>query len=193
MQQQQYDEVKSMKNIMGQFVTIISVTDQTDKVLPQFKADGIRKVSKFQCHVRSDNYIDLLNKSSKADELGIEVKAKRKSYYSPEAHKGFCCHLNSDPDKKYFEVKWTEKDKPVDDSFYLDAKGVIRKAEEVLKDKKKNDRARLADAMRVQVRQFKIESIALMRVGGKTFVDPELKKFTDFTLLFADLIADKLE
>lgn len=189
---QQYHAVTQME-VFGQFVGMLTVTDQEKNVLPQFKYNGILKVSSFIIHPRKDRYIDLLNKSTKVQEGTVaEFKAKRPSYYESEGMNGFCCHLKSNPTQKYFEFRWTEKDAPVEKTLYVDRNGVLYAPGAILKDKTKNDRAQAADECRVQVRQFKLSSIALMSINGKRFLDPDLEKYTKFDEIIADFVASAL-
>lgn len=189
---QQYNAVTQM-DVLGQFVGLITVTDQEKYVQPQFKYEGIMKVSSFIIHPRKDHYIELLNKSTKVQEGEVkEFKAKRASYYESEGMNGFCCHLKSDPSKKYFEFRWTENDFPVEKTLYVDRAGKLYRPESILKEKSKNERAKTAEACQVHVRQFKVSSIAMMSINGQRFVDSGLEKYTHFDEIIKDFIVDHL-
>lgn len=172
----QFNEACALENIMGQFVSLVTVTDQKDNVKKEFKDLGVRKISRFQVHIRKKHYIELLNTSTGAAEMGIEFKPKRDSFYNHEAHEGFFCNLKSNPDKKYIEIRWNENDKEIDDSVLIDKDNNILK-DDVLKDSARSPRTVLAEQLGVYIRQFKIESIALMRIAGKEFIDDKLKDY----------------
>ena len=188
---QQYAQVTKM-DVLGQFVGLITVTEQEKYLYPQYKGLGIIKIASFIIHPRRDHYLQLLNKSTKVQEGAVkEFKAKRESYYESEGMNGFCCHLKSDPSKKYFEIRWTENDFPVEKRVWMDVYGKMY-TDDILKERTKNDRGLAADACRVQVRQFKVSSIAMMSINGQRFVDPDLEKYTNFDELIADFVASAL-
>jgi hypothetical protein len=167
------------ESVAGQFISILSVTDA--EVKKEYKTLGIKKVSRFQAHIISSNYIELNNKSERVSELGIELKAKRPSYYENESKDGFFRCLKSNPDKKYLGVKYdTEKNhSKVFDVFYVDENGkYLLDSEKYLKEKKSSGRE---DELQLTVRErdFKVESIACIRIAGEEVIDSSLLKYTE--------------
>ena len=178
MNSKQFQSIAEKKNVLGQFVSVISVSEQEKNVLPEYKGKGIVKVSAFQAHIRKDEYLEVLNTSTGAVETGVQFTAKRESYYYDIAHCGFCRALKSDPSKLYVELRFNDKDKEADDSFLVDEEGNFYDFS-ILKEKSKNTRAKLVEVFKVSIRQFKIESIARLKIGGEIFDDENLIKYID--------------
>lgn len=181
---EQFNEVVKLeadKSIFGQWISIVSVTDTDKNLKKEYRKQGILKVSQFSAHVRKQSYIDLLNTSTGAVETGIEFKPKRPSHYNSVAHEGFCSELKSDPTQKYFIVKFNENDtKPVK-TIYLDAEMNVLDEDEILAERGEgNVRTQLVEEVaKVQIRNFKLASIAKMSVGGLVLVDEDLQKYID--------------
>lgn len=181
---EQFNKVVALdgeKNIFGQWVSIVSVTDSDKNLKKEYRKQGILKVSQFTAHVRKQSYIDLLNTSTGAIETGIEFTKKRDSHYDSIAHNGFCSELKSDPSQKYFIVKFNENDTKPPKTIYLDANMKVLDENEILAEKKDgNVRTQLvADVAKVQIRNFKLASIAKMSVGGLELIDDSLRKYID--------------
>jgi len=176
MNAKQFEQILSLPSIFGQWVSLLTVTDQEKNVKPQYKGRGIKKVTKFQAHVRKQSYMDVLNTSTGAVALGIEFKAKRASYYNDVAHNGFCRSLVSDPNKLYIEIRFNEKDKGPELSVLIDDAGNLYDFD-ILKEKPFNKRGELVAECEVSIRQFKIESIARMKVCGLDLIDEDLNKY----------------
>lgn len=180
----QFEKVVALeadKSIFGQWISIVSVTDTDKNLKPEFRKKGILKVSQFSAHVRKQSYIDLLNTSTGAVEVGVEFKSKRPSHYNSVAHEGFCSELKSDPTQKYFIVKFNENDTKTPKTIYLDAEMNVLDEDTILAERSGgNIRSQLVNEVaKVQIRNFKLTSIAKMSVGGLQLVDEDLQKYID--------------
>ena len=167
----QFNQVTALGSIFGQWVSILSVTDQEKNLEPQYKGRGIVKVTKFQAHIRKQSYCEVFETST-----GKELTPLRESHYADVAHNGFCSMLKKDPERLFFILRFNDKDKKPDYSILIDDSGKIYPFD-ILKEKSVGARAQLVKEAGVAYKAFKIESIAKMRVGGLDLVDPALAKY----------------
>ena len=185
MNTKQFEEIMQLSTVFGQFVSILSVTDQEKNLLPEYKNKGIKKVTKFQAHVRKQSYIEVLNTSTGAVELGLEFKPKRESFYNDIGHNGFCRSLKKDPSKLYLEIRFNDKDVSPEFSILVDDAGKVY-PNTILKEKTKTARQELIDKFEISIRQFKVESIARIRIAGLDLIDPALDKYNHIQELIFD-------
>lgn len=188
MNAQQFEQIMQKDSIFGQWISLVTVTDQEKNVLPAYKGRGIKKVTKFQAHVRKQSYIDVLNTSTGAVALGVEFKPKRESHYNDIGHSGFLRSKKSDPSCLYIELRFNEKDKKPEVSILIDAAGKVYDFS-ILKEKSLSKRGELVAACEVSIKQFKIESVARLKVAGLDLVDESLKKYIDIeSMIFEEML-----
>ena len=119
---QVYDAIDDA--IFGQKIGFIAVTEP--KVQKEFKEMGIKKVQHLVCTISKRSYLELVNTSTGIEELGVEVKSKRESFYENEKLGGLLSHLKKDPDRmKYLVVKFDTDDnrthiQHVGEAIYVD-------------------------------------------------------------------------
>lgn len=181
----QFEQIQKKENIFGQWVSLVTVTDQDKNVKPEYKGRGIKNVSKFQAHIRKQSYMDVLNTSTGAVELGLEFKPKRESYYNDIGHNGFLRSKKSDPSCLYIELRFNEKDKEPDVSVLIDDTGKVYDFS-ILKEKSLSKRGELVAACDISVKQFKIESIARLKVAGLDLIDESLKDYINIEGMIID-------
>ena len=188
----QYEILKQVlpDNICGQFISAVIVSDSSFTAAA--KARGCRKVTKVAVQLSKKNFIETVNTSTGAVEVGVEFKAKRESYYEDEKLNGFFRHLTSKPEKKYVRLVWDEDKKNTVTSVYVDGDGNIlgeNMTDEKVKPlilpsaiKKATEgygREKVMRAMDISVHELdvKVENVARLKICGQEIVDGDLSNY----------------
>ena len=184
MNNDQFGEIVAMdgeKNIWGQFIGVISVTDPNDMLLPEYRKQGIIKISQFIARVNKKDYYEMLNTSTGAVEAGINFDPLGKSPYRSVAFNTFCAVLKRDEDERYFFIRFGENDSKNRKAVYIDKDGNVLDSEKILAPEKPgNFRKQAAEHCGVICRSFKLRNIARMKIGGKVYIDPALEKYLKY-------------
>ena len=195
MNKKQFDELCNIKNLFGKYFSMVYIAPQDTYVLPQYKGKGIVKATKQTVHLLKDNYITQLETSTGLVEAGITMESVRASYYTSIAHHGFCCFKldkkTSEP-KYYLEIRYKEtsdKDhaRNKTTSILLDASGKVY-PDTILKPKTESERQKVARDIGgiLPPKQYMIERIARLSIGGQVFIDPDLPQFDEIMELVLD-------
>ena len=116
-----YLENEVSDNIAGQKFSLLAVSNSG--FCAAAKQAGYKKITKCVVSIRKASYLDVVNTSTGAELLNVEFKPQRESFYESEKLYGLFSHLKSNPDEKYFQLKWDADDKGNSiKSVYVDAK-----------------------------------------------------------------------
>lgn len=123
MNRKQYDQklIEVDDNIAGQKFSLTIVSDSGFNAAAI--AAGYKKITRCVVSIRKASYLEIVNKTKMAQQLNVEFKPQRESYYESEKLYGLFAHLISDPEKKYMQLKWDADAKGNSIiSVYVDAK-----------------------------------------------------------------------
>lgn len=176
--------------IYGQFVGVVAVSDS--QFSATYKKLGYKKVTRYNVRISKKSFLETVNTSTGAQEVGVEFTPKRDSYYN-NIYSGLLEELKADANKKYVRLVWdTDKSNTVE-TCYVDGDGnIIAEDVETAKPfitpsayKKATEgygRQVHQRAMNIDVREVDIsfENIAEIKVCGIHMVDDLLKKYIPF-------------
>lgn len=180
-----YNDARQNGNF-GQFFGAVFRSDNGFKA--EYKKQGYCKVTRLNVQIQKKNYVQVLNTTTGAEKAGIDFKPLRESHYNDEGLNGMFCSLKSNGEKKYVKFVWDDDKNNTCVSVYVDGDGNI--IGESLDDVKHmmtpsylkslngeygRDKVKKAAGIKVRQIQVKIENIAELRVGGKTYIDELLK------------------
>lgn len=191
----QFEGLKSTltdKKLFGQFVGIVTVTGKDLFTAANFKA-GYRVVTRWNVRISKKEYVEVVNSSTGAVELGATFTPLRPSYYEGEAQGIFFSHLISNPEKKYIRIVFDADTTPEVKSVYVDPQGnVIGDCIESVKDlitpsayKKATEGYGREKVLRtaginVEPRSFCAENVAELTICGNVVIDALLKHFIKY-------------
>jgi hypothetical protein len=127
--------------------------------------------------------------------MGLTISLLQDSKYESEKLNGLFCHLKNDPSKKYMTIRWDDDKQNVHNTIYLDpqrqiigdtldsAKHLMTPSyiTSVTKGYGRNKVLKVAD-INVCINTIKIENIAVLKIAGKTIVDPNLIQYLPFVI-----------
>jgi len=200
MYESDYVLLSNRDNLYGKLCTLTYVSYPKMKskkaYLLQYGVDmpavDIKKISRFQFHVRKQSYFDMINTSTGIVDMGVEVKQVGESRYVSEGvNQYFTEALKSDVTKKYINIRFNEKEVDthgkrlnVLEVVYLDAEDKVVSKEDrerYLADyttTTKSARTELVQSTaKVFTQWYNIEKIARLAIDGLVFVDRHLDKY----------------
>lgn len=190
MKQNSYNDLQQnlKNNIFGQFIGVVVVSDS--QFSAEYKAKGYKKVTRYNVQLSKKNFLEVVNTSTGAQDVGVEFHRKRDSYYESELLNGFFEHLKSNPDKKYIKIVWDNDKHNSVESCYVDGDGNIlgTKIDDVKsyvtgsaykKATEGYGREKIMREMDIHVNEIDVhvENIAELKVAGFHVIDTDLEKY----------------
>lgn len=176
-------------NIYGQRIGLVYVNDFRGSIAKPYKDMGITKISTINGHIAKKSYYEMANTSTGLQELGVELKPKRESFYNYEKLNGFLANLKSDPNQKYVLLRFDDdpqrKNQHVIKITYVDRRGEpldekyvesLMTASALRSKHKEYGRAAKLD-LSVGMRAYKWANIARLKIEGWEYVDKRFDKF----------------
>ena len=192
----QYNSLKNSlsDNIYGQKIGLVIVT-QSGMSAPMAR-QGYRKVSRYNAPISKRSYLEVVNTSTGAKEVGAEFKQIGTPRYESEKLNGFFSHLISKPDKKYLRLCLDMEKSHVINSVYVQGTTIVADTFEdacklglftnsYIKGRNQEyGREKVMKAADIHVKplSIKIENIALIRVSGHEEIDPLLANYLAFAI-----------
>lgn len=174
------------KKLNGQFITLTTMTQSGFSATA--KKAGYMKLAYFQSHNWVKSFQELVNTSTGLVDAGIVYPEPDASKYSKIDVNGLFVHLNSDIEKWYIRCMFNEhSSKPF--SMFIDSNGNKVMPEECLTPsalkeyngtaEHNTDKGQLTDLAKVVFRNFSIDNIMRLSIGGETLIDSDCVNLID--------------